>query len=113
MVDIHTIDDKIIYRPFSKKFFTYALKTEQEAEFYTPKYDTKEKRDLEIPDLRTTIHWEHTIITDENGMAEVQFYNADRDNRIRITVEGLGSLQRFGFAQKDYRVLMPANESDH
>jgi len=109
---IKTIDDKIVYRPFSKKFFTYALKTEQEAEFYSPKYDSKEKRDLEIPDLRTTIHWEHTIITNENGEAEVQFYNADRDNRIRITVEGLGSLQRFGFAQKDYRVLMPAIESD-
>lgn len=109
IVFIKTIEGKTIYRPFSRKFFTYALKTEQEAEFYTPQYDTQEKRDLEIPDLRTTIHWEHSVITDEKGEADIEFYNADRDNRIRITVEGLGTSQRFGFAQKDYQVLMPAS----
>jgi len=111
-VEIHTIEDKVIYKPSLKKFFIYTTNTAQKASFYKMEYDSKEKRELEIPDLRTTIHWEHTIITNENGEAEVQFYNADRDNRIRITVEGLGSLQRFGFAQKDYRVLMPADESD-
>lgn len=112
-VEIHTIDDKVIYKPAFKKFFTYTTNTAQAASFYQMKYETKEARQLPIPDLRTTIHWEHTVITDENGEAKIEFYNADRDNRIRITVEGLGAMQRFGFAQKDYRVLMPASLLSH
>ena len=111
LVELHTIDDVVIYKPSLKKFFTYTTNTAQAASFYQMKYETKEARELPIPDLRTTIHWEHTVLTDQNGEAVISFYNADRDHRIRMTVEGLGEKQRFGFAQKDYRVLMPAGPS--
>lgn len=107
---INTINDVVVRKPYYQKFFTYTTKPNQRARFYKPVYETEEAKASPIPDLRTTIHWEPTVMTDENGVAVVEFYNADRDNRIRITVEGLGEKQRFGFAQKDYRVLMPASK---
>ena len=107
-VEIHTINDVVIYKPVLCPFVTHTIKPSQVAEFYQSVYETDEAKNDPTPDLRTTIHWVHTVITNEQGEATLSFYNADRDNRIRLTVEGLGMLQRFGFAQKDYRVLMPA-----
>lgn len=109
LVEIHTIDDVVVRRPYLQKFFTYTINSSQEANFYSPVYETEEAKKSPVPDLRTTIHWQHTVITNDNGEATIQFYNADRDNRIRITVEGMDSMQRFGFAQKDYRILLPAS----
>jgi hypothetical protein len=41
------------------------------------------------PDLRTTIHWEPNITTNEKGEATLTFYNADPKTRIRIVAEGV------------------------
>jgi len=40
-------------------------------------------------DLRTTIHWEPNITTDQNGNAQVSFYSADLEGVYRVVVEGL------------------------
>jgi len=53
--------------------------------FYAPKYEITNTK----PDLRTTIHWEPNITTDENGEATISYYNADPKNKIRIVVEGI------------------------
>ncbi len=55
--------------------------------FYKPQYDTK--KDITKPDLRSTIHWEPNIITDEKGQASISFYNADPKTKVRVLVEGL------------------------
>jgi hypothetical protein len=54
--------------------------------FYSPNY---ENLDASRPDLRTTIHWEPLIKTDENGKATVNFYNADPETKVRIDVQGI------------------------
>ena len=41
------------------------------------------------PDLRTTIHWEPDITTNEKGEATLTFYNADPKTRVRIVAEGI------------------------
>ncbi len=56
--------------------------------FYSPKYD-HEATNNKIPDLRTTIHWEPYIYTDENNKAHLSFYNADQVTTIEIRAEGL------------------------
>ena len=109
LIQINTIDDVVIFRPRIRSFFTHTLPHNIPAEFYSPKYETKKEREDPIPDLRTTIHWAHTVVTDKQGKAKVVYYNADRSNRMKITVEGMGRLQRFGFAQKEYFVLTPAS----
>lgn len=40
-------------------------------------------------DLRTTIHWEPQIRTDDTGNATISFYNADPKSKIQIIVQGV------------------------
>ena len=54
--------------------------------FYSPNY---ENADRTKPDVRTTIHWEPLIATDNNGNIKVSFYNADPKTKIRIDVQGI------------------------
>jgi hypothetical protein len=58
-------------------------------EFYNPVYDTEEKRRSSIPDLRKTILWEPELQFEENGTAEIKFYNGDRYTRIKCILEGI------------------------
>ena len=53
--------------------------------FYSPKQETPNTK----PDLRTTIHWEPNIATNEKGEATISYYNADPKTKIRIVVEGI------------------------
>ncbi len=55
--------------------------------FYTPVHSPNEG--LTKPDVRTTIHWEPMLVTDENGKATVSFYNAEPKTSVRVNVEGL------------------------
>ncbi|MBW4891901.1 hypothetical protein KXQ82_19410 [Mucilaginibacter sp. HMF5004] len=55
--------------------------------FYKPLYDSI--KDLNKPDLRTTIHWEPNINTDEKGNATISFYNADPKTTVRVIVQGV------------------------
>jgi hypothetical protein len=56
--------------------------------FYTPKYDVK-KPEYEKPDLRTTIHWEPNLVTDEDGKATISFFNSDSKTILKVDVEGI------------------------
>jgi len=60
-------------------------------EFYAPKYDTPEKRNLTTPDLRTTIHWQPVVQTDSEGIASFEFYTADEQTSYTVVIEGLAN----------------------
>ena len=62
---------------------------QQPVEFYSSKYDTPEKRNAQIPDLRTTIHWQPTVQTDSLGTATFGFYTADVENSYTAVIEGI------------------------
>ncbi|WP_295649596.1 MG2 domain-containing protein [uncultured Mucilaginibacter sp.] len=55
--------------------------------FYKPLYDNG--KDLNKPDIRSTIHWEPNIVTDANGEATLSFFNADPKSNIRVVVQGI------------------------
>lgn len=76
--------------------------------FYSPKYNTEEKKSFPFPDLRKTIYWNPTISTNEDGEATVSFYNADRKTIVNINVQGMSSTGLFGSANTSYTVL-PTN----
>ncbi len=57
-------------------------------EFSAPRYAPETPMDM-IPDLRTMIHWEPLIKTDENGEATITYFNADLPTRVSIYLEGL------------------------
>ncbi|MDR2039847.1 MAG: Plug domain-containing protein, partial [Bacteroidales bacterium] len=56
-------------------------------EFYAPKYDTSTGNPK--PDLRTTIHWQPNITTDEYGKASFSFYTADTPSTYTVVIEGM------------------------
>lgn len=66
--------------------------------FYTPKYATEESKTNGLPDLRTTIHWEPNIVTNEKGQASFSFYTADNAGGYLIIVMGSDMMGNFGFA---------------
>lgn len=55
--------------------------------FYRPTYTAKEMNKT-IFDIRSTVHWEPNIVTDEKGQATISFYAADQPGSYTIRVEG-------------------------
>ena len=58
-------------------------------EFYSPKYDTKEAYEKDVPDLRSTIYWKPNAALDKNGKVSVDFYTTDSKSSYSITIEGV------------------------
>ena len=65
---------------------------QQNVEFYSPVYETKEQRDNTSTDLRSTIYWNPCIYTDSLGVANLTFYSADSSSNYGIIIEGTSSL---------------------
>lgn len=105
IVNINTINDQLIYKPFFDMKFYHSAYQNYTKEFYSPAYETEKKRKDPVPDLRTTIFWQANVFTDENGQATITYYNADRPNQIGITVEGVDAFSRLGYGSTTYQVL--------
>jgi len=61
---------------------------EKAREFYVPKYIVP-KTSMQLPDLRTTVYWNPTVITDKvTGKASFDFYNSDGKGTYRAVIEG-------------------------
>ena len=59
----------------------------QQRRFYEPRYVWNQPSSAR--DVRTTIHWQPYIKTDQNGEALINYYNADPKSKIRVIVEGI------------------------
>jgi hypothetical protein len=68
-------------------------------EFYVPAYDNPEVKQDKTPDLRTTIYWNPTIRTNNEGRAEVSFFTADNTGAYSYILEGIGD-NKFAFVKK-------------
>ena len=61
-----------------------------EMEFYSPVYDTPERKNNPRPDNRTTLYWNPYVQTDTTGKGFIEFYTDDReDAELEITIEGV------------------------
>jgi len=87
VISIHTKSGKFIPEetPYIKHIMPVGF--QKPAEFYAPKYDTPERNTK--PDLRTTIHWQPSITTDEKGTASFSFYTADAPSTYTVVIEGM------------------------
>ena len=72
-------------------------------EFYSPVYDKSQEKTL--ADLRSTIYWDPSVITAENGKATFDFYNSDRPGTYRIILEGISHTGQLGRLVYRYEVL--------
>ncbi|WP_248724663.1 hypothetical protein [Seonamhaeicola sp. ML3] len=73
-------------------------------EFYAPKYDDLKDEDWDIPDLRSVIHWEPSITTNERGEAQINFYNADNTGDMLVVVESISPDGSIGYFETSYTV---------
>lgn len=65
--------------------------------FYSPKYD---KDPNATQDLRTTVYWNPSILSDKDGKFKLNYFNTDQPGRYRIVIEGIdiaGNLARKAF----------------
>jgi hypothetical protein len=59
------------------------------AEFYSPRYETADSREIGPPDLRTTIYWNPDVKVSSDGEALLDFYTADNPSDYTLLIEGL------------------------
>ena len=72
-------------------------------EFYAPKYDHTENS-FNREDLRSTIYWKPELITDKDGNASFDYYNADGTGSYRVVVEGIDANGNLGRQVYRYKV---------
>ncbi|RZL06760.1 MAG: hypothetical protein EOO89_24005, partial [Pedobacter sp.] len=72
-------------------------------EFYFPAYDVI-ATNRNIQDLRSTIFWGPKVITDTNGQARVNFYNAGAPANYRVVIEGMDVFGNIGRKVYTYEV---------
>jgi TonB-dependent SusC/RagA subfamily outer membrane receptor len=91
VISIHTkrgASNRSVIETFHAKTLL-PLGYQQPVEFYEPKYDTPEKQRSQVPDLRTTIHWQPVVQTDSEGIASCEFYTADEMTSYTMIIEGV------------------------
>jgi hypothetical protein len=72
-------------------------------EFYSPKYENKiASRDK--TDLRSTIFWAPELLTNKDGNAYFEYYNADGQGSFRVVVEGVDNNGNIGRQVYRYKV---------
>lgn len=57
-------------------------------EFYSPQYDNP-KTNPELADLRSTIYWNPNVVTDKDGNASFNYFNAGTKGVYRMVIEGI------------------------
>jgi hypothetical protein len=56
--------------------------------FYSPDYSNPSGSNT-MPDLRSTIYWQPNVLIQEDGKAEISFYNTDIAAKCNVVIEGL------------------------
>lgn len=65
--------------------------TLEKREFYTPRYDRKQKNDERLADLRNLMFWSPSVKTAPGGSTQLEFFTSDQPGRYRIVVQGLST----------------------
>lgn len=78
-------------RTFPNISFTQPLGYQSPARFYSPAYETVEKKNFRVPDLRTTLYWNPDVRLSEEGEATFGFYSADTGTTYSVVMEGLSA----------------------
>ena len=63
--------------------------------FYSPRYEHQSTPDHPY-DARTTIYWTPNILTDKDGNASLEFFNADTRGTYRVVIEGIDDEGKIG-----------------
>ncbi|NOS92261.1 MAG: TonB-dependent receptor plug domain-containing protein [Cyclobacteriaceae bacterium] len=76
-------------------------------EFYVPA--PAKKKDQNRTDFRTTAYWNHSIVTNEKGEAEVSFTTTDAVTAFRIVAEGFSKTGQLGRKEEVLFTQLPVS----
>ncbi|MCK7589419.1 TonB-dependent receptor plug domain-containing protein [Subsaxibacter sp. CAU 1640] len=95
--------NKAKYNNYAVHQFSYyrQINTYTAQKFYVPQYDGSNLPE-ERTDFRQTIYWNPVVQTDEQGKAELEFYNSDAITSFKITAEGVGYNGLVGRQEETY-----------
>jgi hypothetical protein len=97
-------DEGSVYNRYAPGIVTYLPKGYYKArEFYSPQYDDP-KTNTQMLDLRSTIYWRPSVITDKDGNASLSFFNADGKGTYRVVIEGIDADGNLGRQVYKYKV---------
>jgi hypothetical protein len=71
-------------------------------EFYSPNYESTITNTH--PDLRSTIYWNPELVTDKDGNASFEYYNADGKGNYRVVIQGMDEKGNLGRQIYRYKV---------
>ena len=71
--------------------------------FYSPQYD-QIKTNKQLADLRSTIYWNPDVVTDKDGKASFEYFNAGTKGNYRVVIEGIDSEGNIGRQVFRYKV---------
>ena len=71
-------------------------------EFYSPVYDAETIDNTN--DFRNTLYWKPDLVTDANGVAEVEFFTSDINSKFRIVIEGVSGDGLLGSQATEFKV---------
>jgi hypothetical protein len=80
---------RIESKPSESRLTIFPIGFQKPVEFYSPQYDTPERKKDPAPDLRRTIYWKPDLKTDSTGTASFSFYSADKPGTYSVVIEGL------------------------
>jgi TonB-dependent SusC/RagA subfamily outer membrane receptor len=75
------------------------------SEFYIP--PATHRNTAVRKNFRTTVYWQHSLVTDKKGRAEVTFPNNDATSAFRITAEGFSASGSLGRQEQVYHTQQP------
>jgi hypothetical protein len=62
---------------------------QQQREFYSPQYGSKEAEESHIPDFRNVLYWAPQITTGLDGKSQISFYSSDLKGKFAVVVQGI------------------------
>jgi TonB-dependent SusC/RagA subfamily outer membrane receptor len=71
--------------------------------FYSPKYNNTSLNNKQ-KDLRSTIYWKPELVTDKDGNASFDYYNADGTGTYKVVIEGIDNKGNLGRQVYRYKV---------
>jgi hypothetical protein len=62
---------------------------QQQREFYSPQYGSREAEESHIPDFRNLLYWAPRITTGSDGKSQLSFYSSDLKGKFAVVVQGI------------------------
>jgi hypothetical protein len=64
---------------------------QSEREFFSPVYETPQQRESSIPDTRNLLYWSPSVLIDNKGIGDLNFYTSDITGKYKVVIQGITS----------------------